>query len=296
MAALPETAPAKPKQPRRLLVLARAEGFVHASIPLATRTIEALGQKTGAWTTVITYNAADITAENLRQYDAIFLASTTGVFLDDPADPAATSARRKALLEFVRGGKGLAGIHAATDSYHGQAGPPAAPLARFSRRRRKAALARLQQADRRVLQVPLGLPHANRRQDRGSRQPDQCAVHQRESALGCSPSPSVLDRRRGVHVQSGFLVADERARPHQRRLCKDAGGSKGAGAGAAPHGRRLCAQLHSPRRPGPGVRRSPRARRVHLQDDADAGAYPRGVQYALGDLQADDAPTTPATR
>ena len=60
---------------------------MHASIPLAARTIEALGQKTGAWTTVITYNAADINAENLQQYDAIFLASTTGLFLDDPADP-----------------------------------------------------------------------------------------------------------------------------------------------------------------------------------------------------------------
>ena len=48
----------------------------------------------------------------------MFLDSTTGAFLDDPNDQAATDARRKALLEFVRGGKGLAGIHAASDSYH----------------------------------------------------------------------------------------------------------------------------------------------------------------------------------
>jgi type 1 glutamine amidotransferase len=128
MSALPDTAPATPKQPRKILVLAKAAGFVHASIPLATRTIEALGQKTGAWTTVISYNPADITEENLRQYDAVFLASTTGTFLDDPADPAATTARRKALLDFVRNGKGIAGIHAATDSYHGTA-PGAAPAA-----------------------------------------------------------------------------------------------------------------------------------------------------------------------
>jgi type 1 glutamine amidotransferase len=127
MSALPDRAPATPAKPRRVLVLAKAAGFVHSSIPLAARTIEALGQKTGAWTTVITYTAADITEQNLQQYDAIFLASTTGTFLDDPADPAVTAARRKALLDFVRGGKGLAGIHAATDSYHG--GPPAAPAA-----------------------------------------------------------------------------------------------------------------------------------------------------------------------
>ncbi len=118
MAALPDKAPIKPKQPRKVLVLGRAAGFVHSSIPLAARTIEEIGKKTGAWSTTITYDAADINTANLKQYDAIFLASTTGAFLDDPDDAAATAARRRALLEFVRGGKGLAGIHAASDSYH----------------------------------------------------------------------------------------------------------------------------------------------------------------------------------
>ncbi|HXT68459.1 MAG TPA: ThuA domain-containing protein [Vicinamibacterales bacterium] len=128
MAALPDTAPARPAKPRRVLVLARAAGFVHSSIPLAARTIEALGQKTGAWTTVITYNAADINAENLKQYDGVFLAQTTGHFLDDPADSAATKARRDALLAFVRGGKGLIAVHAATDSYHGAGVDGGGPL------------------------------------------------------------------------------------------------------------------------------------------------------------------------
>jgi uncharacterized protein len=130
MAALPDTAPATPKQPRKVLVLCKASGFVHSSIPLAARTIEALGQKTGAWNTVITYNPADLTAANLEQYDGVFLSNTTGTFLDDPADQAGTTSRRQALLEFIRSGKGIAGIHAATDSYHGnQAGPPATPPA-----------------------------------------------------------------------------------------------------------------------------------------------------------------------
>lgn len=117
LAAVPATAPAEPAAPRRVLVLARATGFVHSSIPLATRTIEAIGARTGAWTTDITFDAADITAENLARYDAVFLASTTGAFLDDPEDAMATEARRRALMDFVTGGKGLAGIHAATDSY-----------------------------------------------------------------------------------------------------------------------------------------------------------------------------------
>jgi type 1 glutamine amidotransferase len=116
-AALPSSAPAKPAHPRKVLVLSKAAGYVHSCIPLAAKTVEDLGSKTGAWSTTVTYDSAAITADNLRQYDLIFLNNTTGRFLDDP-DPAVTAARKKALIDFVRSGKGLAGIHAAADSYH----------------------------------------------------------------------------------------------------------------------------------------------------------------------------------
>jgi uncharacterized protein len=125
MAALPDNPPAPPLRLRHVLVLCKASGWVHTSIPLAAKMVEYLGDKTGAWMTTITYDSAAITPENLKQYDAIFLDSTTGEFLDDPNDQAASQARRQALLEFVKGGKGLAGIHAATDSYH-TTGRPAA--------------------------------------------------------------------------------------------------------------------------------------------------------------------------
>jgi len=118
-AALPDKAPARPQKPRKVLVLGRAAGYVHSSIPLAAKTIEAMGARTGAWTATTTYDAADINTANLAQYDAIFLASTTGCFLDDANDAAATAARRAAFMAFVRGGKGIAAIHAAGDSYHG---------------------------------------------------------------------------------------------------------------------------------------------------------------------------------
>ncbi len=122
-AALPDKAPARPAKPRKVLVLAKAAGFVHSSIPLAAKTVEALGTKTKAWTTDVTYDSKDINAENLKQYDAVFLDSTTGAFLDDPNDAAVTAARRQALMDFVRAGKGLVGIHAATDSYHASSAP-----------------------------------------------------------------------------------------------------------------------------------------------------------------------------
>jgi type 1 glutamine amidotransferase len=117
MAALPSAAPAKPAKLRKLLVLSTCAGFIHSSIPLAAKTMEELGSKTGAWSTTVSYDASVMTAENLSQYDAVFLNNTTGAFLDDP-DPAVTAAHKKALLDFVRSGKGLAGIHAAADSYH----------------------------------------------------------------------------------------------------------------------------------------------------------------------------------
>jgi hypothetical protein len=84
-AALPTTPGAKPMRPRKVLVMAHtgAGGFVHASIPLAAKTVEALGNQGGLWTTTISYDAADINTNNLKNYDAIFLDSTTACFLDD---------------------------------------------------------------------------------------------------------------------------------------------------------------------------------------------------------------------
>lgn len=124
LAVLPAKAPATPPKPRKVLVLAKAAGFAHSSRPLAAATITEMGKKTGAWTTDTTYDAAAITADNLKQYDAIVLDSTTGTFLDDASDAAGTAARRKALLDFIRGGKGIVGIHAASDSYHGGGSAP----------------------------------------------------------------------------------------------------------------------------------------------------------------------------
>lgn len=118
MAAIPDKAPATPQSLRHVLVLCKATGWVHTSIPLASKMVEYLGDKTGAWMTTITYDSDSINPGNLQHYDAIFLDSTTGAFLDDPNDSAKTQIRRQALLDFVKGGKGLAGIHAATDSYH----------------------------------------------------------------------------------------------------------------------------------------------------------------------------------
>jgi hypothetical protein len=71
MAAVPDKPFAAPQSLRHVLVLCRAVGWVHTSIPLAAKMVEYLGDKTGAWMTTISYDAGAITPENLKQYDAI---------------------------------------------------------------------------------------------------------------------------------------------------------------------------------------------------------------------------------
>lgn len=109
-ATLPEKAPAKPKQNRKILVVSRCEGFVHQSIPIGVKAIEMLGEKTGAYTIDETRAMEDFNTKNLQQYDAILFLSTTQL------DP--TPEQRDALLGFVRSGKGIIGIHAASDSFY----------------------------------------------------------------------------------------------------------------------------------------------------------------------------------
>ena len=99
--ALPDKAPAKPEKARKVLVYGNANGFVHGSIPLGCETIKDLGEKTGAWTATISYDPAAF--DNLKDYDAVVLVSTTGHFLiprggdvksPDPKKRSRTSRRR----------------------------------------------------------------------------------------------------------------------------------------------------------------------------------------------------------
>ena len=147
--ALPEAALVKPEKPRKVLIYTRASGFVHSSIPIGAQCFEALGKKTGAFeVTEITDDPAVFDGDKLKDFDCIVLMSTTGHFLtpnrpgrpkdfdkksDDEkkkitdaeakfnesnkANVDAEPARKKALLDFVNSGKGLVGIHAATDAY-----------------------------------------------------------------------------------------------------------------------------------------------------------------------------------
>ena len=108
--AAPTAAAAKPKKARRLLVFYRCEGFIHSSIPHANLALETMGKKTGAFKVDLADTYDVFNTENLKQYDGILLNSTTGMQFPKPE-------QQNAFLDFVSGGKGLAGIHAASDNF-----------------------------------------------------------------------------------------------------------------------------------------------------------------------------------
>jgi type 1 glutamine amidotransferase len=109
-AALPAKALARPKQPRKLLVFDRQGIFNgrlyggHASIPHANLAAQLMGEKTGAFTATLSSEPAAISAANLQQYDAVYLNNTVGDVFDTPE-------MRAAFVAFVATGGGVIGNH-----------------------------------------------------------------------------------------------------------------------------------------------------------------------------------------
>ena len=109
-AALPSRATVEPKKSHKVLVFWRPEGFVHPSIPYGVEAVKQLGEKTGAFSSVSSDDMAMFAPETLNQFDGIVFVSTTQLHFDNPE-------HRKALLDFIASGKGVIGIHAATDNF-----------------------------------------------------------------------------------------------------------------------------------------------------------------------------------
>src|SRR5712692_8432334 len=123
-AALPDKAPAKPKQARKLLIFSKTAGFRHDSIPIGVRALTLMGDKTGAYTAFATEDESFFEPEKLKTFDAVFMLNTTGDCLRPKGDNKEEVQQReemlkKSLVDFVAGGKGLLGLHSATDTYHG---------------------------------------------------------------------------------------------------------------------------------------------------------------------------------
>jgi len=107
--ALPTKLSVEPKNPRRILLFYKCD-YPHSSIATGIAAFEKMGQATKAFAVDSTDNPEKFSAQNLAQYDAILLNNSVGyeTFLNET--------QRQALLDFVKSGKGLIGIHAAADA------------------------------------------------------------------------------------------------------------------------------------------------------------------------------------
>ena len=76
-AALPEKPSVAPKAPRRLLLMTQCRGFVHSSVPYCAKAFELLGEKTGAFTVVVTADPRAFEPEALAGFDAVVMDNTT---------------------------------------------------------------------------------------------------------------------------------------------------------------------------------------------------------------------------
>jgi len=109
-AALP-TATVQPKKDHKILVFWRCEGFIHTSIPFGNYAIEEIAKTSKVFSVDLADSYDVFTAKNLTQYDAILFNSTTHLTPNQE--------QRRAILDFVKGGKGIIGFHAAADNFGG---------------------------------------------------------------------------------------------------------------------------------------------------------------------------------
>jgi len=111
--AAPKRAAAKPRKPRKLLVFTRARGLVHSSIRYATKAIELMARNTGAFEVVVSDDMGIFNAKGLKPFDAICFNNSNRMDFADAAS-------RRSLMDFVKSGKGVVGIHAATTNFSSQ--------------------------------------------------------------------------------------------------------------------------------------------------------------------------------
>ena len=130
--ALPTAGIVEPTAARKVLVYSATAGFRHGSIPLGKFALEQMGESSGAYEATVSDDPKNFGADALKQFDAVVLLSPTLDFFmpngkerKDFSDEewSFLKARHKRLVDnlvdFVKQGGGLVGIHAATDSCYG---------------------------------------------------------------------------------------------------------------------------------------------------------------------------------
>src|SRR6266567_1795449 len=94
--------------PRRILYVTATYGFRHSdSIDASVAVFQQLAQESGVLEIVHTEDVSLLTADYLRNFDAVYFFTSGELPLSDQ--------QKADLLDFVRSGKGFGGSHSATD-------------------------------------------------------------------------------------------------------------------------------------------------------------------------------------
>ncbi len=108
-AAVPKKSPALPQRKRKLLVIDLSTIFYHYSTPHANAAIGLMGKETGAYEAVFSNDLDNLKYPQITAYDGVFLNNAVGALFSDPDV-------LEGLMRFVREGGGLAGLHGASYS------------------------------------------------------------------------------------------------------------------------------------------------------------------------------------
>ncbi len=110
---------------KKILFFTKSSGFEHSVISwksgqpaYAEKELLKLGEKNG-WEFVFSKDGSKFGKDYLGQFDAVFF-YTTGDLCSPGTDkqPPMSSGGKQALFDYVRGGKGFIGTHAASDTFH----------------------------------------------------------------------------------------------------------------------------------------------------------------------------------
>jgi type 1 glutamine amidotransferase len=92
---------------KRILVFSKTAGFHHSSIKVGVAAIQKLGME-NKFEVDTTINAQKFTTKNLKRYAAVVFLNTTGDVLNNE--------QQTAFEQYIKGGGGYVGVHAATDT------------------------------------------------------------------------------------------------------------------------------------------------------------------------------------
>ncbi len=108
--AMPDSPVVQPEKTRTVLVFSLCKGFKHDCIPYWAAALDIMSEKTGAFSVVHSTDMSVFTPDSLSRFDVICFNNTTKL------EP--TTEQQTAIMDFITAGKGIVGIHAATDNFY----------------------------------------------------------------------------------------------------------------------------------------------------------------------------------